>query len=117
MANPVTGEVRFDFKGQTFTVAFDMAAIAAFEDETDMSIIEVGALLSGGGKVPKISTLGSLLAAGLRRHHPEIDRIKGMEMVLDPAVQGTIAEGLAGAMPESEDEGEPAAGPPAARGE
>lgn len=51
--------------GGQYALHFDMAAICAFEENSGEAIASLG------GDV-KMTTLVHLLAAGLRKHHPEI---------------------------------------------
>lgn len=96
------GEVLLAFGGKSYTLVFDMEAIAAFEDATDMSIFTVfGSLAAAkdGGKAPKLSMLGSLLQAGMVRHHPEVTRGDAMAIVMDPAAQEALMKAFELATP------------------
>lgn len=116
MANPVKGEVRFTFDGKEYRMVFDNTTLAHFEDETDVSILKMFRQLQeaeSGGDPPKYSLIGSLLAAGLNRHHPEIGRIEAMEMLAAPEVQAVLGEGIRLGMPRQQDKAE-AGGKPTA---
>lgn len=107
MGNRQAGEISLRIEGAAYTLLFDWEAIAHFEDETDLSILEVMVSLqdaaTGKGRAPKISTLGSLLSAAMRRHHPEMDRIACMKLVNDPGAMEALSEAFEFAMPQSDD--------------
>lgn len=115
MAAPATVEKRFAFEGKDYILIFDWEAIAAFEDETDLSIFDVVAPPGGGS--PKLSTMGSMLKAGLSQHHPDLTRSQAMAMLVSPDVQKLFNEGMTAMMPAQDDmeqeEGE--GNPPASR--
>lgn len=93
--------VEFTLEGKSYTLIFDMAAVAAFEESTDLSIFEVVQQLGGtegGGKPPKLSVMGSMLQAGLSRCHPDITREEAMWMVSRPEVQTAFGDGIKQAM-------------------
>lgn len=96
------GEFALEFGGEKYTLVFDWDAIALFEDATDLSIFEVFGVVgqaSAGGKPPKLSLLGSLLQAGLARHHPQITRAQAMEMVINPEAQAALTGAFEIAVP------------------
>jgi hypothetical protein len=109
------GEVSLDIGGRHYTLVFDMEAIAAFEDATDKSIFTVAQQLGNPAEPPKLSLLGSLLQAGLSRHHPDVTRADAMAMFTDPATRDALAEAFALAMPAAE-EGEQSDPPKGRRG-
>ncbi len=109
--SPAGGTLSFEHRGQQFTLAFDMEAIARFEETTDLSIFEAVQGL-GTGRPPKLSVLGALLQSALAAHHPEVTRADAMAMMVNPEVQALFADGLTGAMPQSGDAGEDGETPP-----
>jgi len=113
MANSKKAEVELEIDGETFTMVFDMAAIARFEDQTNLSIFAVLEQFADeeGRDPPKLSVMGAILEAGLHRHHPEIDRDAAMEMVVSPAGQEAMAKAFELAMPPA-DEGNAKAAKP-----
>lgn len=96
------GEVLLAVGDDRYTLVFDMDAIAAFEDATDLSIFEVFGNLAAAqasGKPPKLSVLGSLLQAGLSRNHPGMTRADAMALVVNPAAQEALAVAFELAIP------------------
>lgn len=99
------GTVAFDYQGDRYQMVFDMQAIAFFEREADVSIIEaLGALEAGsnGGRPPKVSQLAFLMQAGLRRHHPGLSAEDALAMAGDPAVQAALGTSVSSAMPDAD---------------
>lgn len=107
MARGPAGEAAFEFEGQRYTLVFDFAAIAEFEDSTDRSILDAFAELSNPAKAPKMTTLVHLIAAGLVTHHGAVDKALVMQMIGDPAVMAALGVGTARSMPK--DDGAPLA--------
>lgn len=99
---PSTGEVGFEVDGKNYVLTFDMKAIAFFERETDMSIVDALAALEAAqeaGRSPKLSHLAYLMQAGLQRHHAGISSEDAMALAVHPAVQGVLGAGLQASMP------------------
>lgn len=101
MPNPANVEKRFTFGGEDYVLVFDWEAIAIFEDETNSSIFDILAPLTGGS--PKLSTMAMMLKAGLARHHPDLTRADAMAMLVDPEVQALFNSGVASMMPQAGD--------------
>jgi hypothetical protein len=69
MANPLKGEVTVRVEAGEYTLAFNLGALAAIEGEfPGQSFEQVLSSLEGEG-TPKVSTLLSVLWAGLKTHH------------------------------------------------
>lgn len=89
--------LEFTFDGEDYTLVYDMKAIAFFEREADVSIVEAMEDMERAqkaGRPPKISHLAYLLQAGLARHHPEVDLDMAMEMAGDPQVLEALGASL-----------------------
>lgn len=83
MRNPLFGEAEFAFDGKTFTVVFDTDALLAIEDDLDLALYALFDLLKQPWDTLKLGLRGSILAAGLARHHPDIDRSAAAQMLMD----------------------------------
>lgn len=96
-------EVVLDIEGQRYTLVFDWAAIRFFEREAGMSVLELiqqASAAQAGGKPPMLSTLGTMMQAGLQRHHPELDIDACMELFGSPGGQEAMFRAFALAQPE-----------------
>lgn len=114
MANAQKGEVAFTIADTDYLMVFDMEAIAYFEDSTDISIFEVAgqmAAAANGGRPPKLSLIGSVLEAGLKRYHPDITRTDAMDMAVSAEGQKALAKAFEFAMPPAESAGGKARAP------
>lgn len=107
--------LEFNFEGQPFILEFDFAAIAAFEAAAGTSLVLALAEIEGG--LPRVSHVVWLLAAGLRKHHPEAagDLDKCLAMLSDEQVKAELFGALNIALPDA-GEGEGAGEPGAAKG-
>ncbi|MGX7926459.1 hypothetical protein ACWPMX_07785 [Tsuneonella sp. HG094] len=104
MSRAPDGVVAFEYDGSRYEMVFDMKAIAFFEREADMSIIEVLGDLEAAreeARAPKVAGLAFLMQAGLRRHHPEVSPERALRMAGDPAVQAALGSGVSAAMPDA----------------
>lgn len=89
--------LEFTFDGEDYTLVYDMKAIAFFEREADVSIVEAMDAMERAQMMqrpPKISHLAFLLQAGLARHHPEVDLDMAMGMAGDPQVLEALGASL-----------------------
>lgn len=102
MARGPAGEAAFEFEGTRYTLVFDFAAIAEFEDVTDRSIVDAFAELSSLTKTPKISTLVHLVAAGLTSNHGAVDKNAVAQMVGDSGVMQALGVSTNRSMPKDE---------------
>lgn len=71
MANPLRGEVPLPCGDQTYMLRFSINALASLEDELDMPIAAVAALLSDESKL-RLGTLRLIFRAALSDRHPEL---------------------------------------------
>lgn len=102
------GAVEFDWRGQKFTLLFNHRALKFYERDGDSiadAIEHLDAIANGRAR-PRLSVLASLIAAGLRQHHPELTEDDALPMVADTAVLQAIVDGFGAAMPPvAEDDG------------
>lgn len=99
------GVVAFEYSGSRYEMVFDMKAIAFFEREAEISIVEaLGDLEESrkAGRVPRVSILAYLMQAGLRRHHPEVTAERALRMAGDAQVQAALGTSVRSAMPDPE---------------
>lgn len=97
-----TGEVSFEYDGTDYVMIFDMKAIAFFEREAGVSILESLQSLEEArvaGAMPLLSHLAFLMQAGLRKYHPAVTADEAMAMAVHPDVQIAMGVGLQSAMP------------------
>lgn len=99
MARGPAGEAAFEFEGTRYTLVFDFAAIAEFEDATDRSIVDAFAELSSTTKTPKVSTLVHLIVSGLIKHHGAVDKDLVAAMVGDVGVMQALGISTTRSMP------------------
>jgi hypothetical protein len=104
---PADGEVAFEYQGATYTLKFDMKAIAFFEREADCSILQAMQHIARAqadpvAHPPKLSLLAYLVQAGLRRFHPEVDLDQAAAMIGDPEVQAALGTGMQSSMPKAD---------------
>lgn len=117
MSRSPDGSVAFDFEGCRYAMVFDMKAIAFFEREADVSILDTLASLEAakeGRRQPKLSHLAMLMQAGLQRHHPGVSLDAAMAMAGSPEVQKALGASVAAAMPDEPVDRAGNAPPPAA---
>lgn len=98
-ADRKTGEVKFRFEDEDYTLVFDWPAIEWFERVADVSIVDALAQLEARG-TPKVSLLGRIMQAGLLKHHPEIEPIPAFNMAADQAVQDALGVAVQAASPD-----------------
>lgn len=102
-----TGEATFSYEDVAYTMAFDMRAIAFFEREAGVSIVEA---LEGlersrlGERPPKISHIAYLVQAGLQAKHPQVTAEQAMQMMNSPEVQAALGVSISSAMPSADDD-------------
>lgn len=103
MANRLRGEARFTENGREYTLLFDAEAFLEIEDRTGESVFM---LLADGDANIKLGTMATVLQAGLRRHHAEIDRAEAADILLAvPEAQEAMLTALQAAMPAQADAG------------
>lgn len=95
------GTVEFDWQGQSYTLVFNHRALKFYEREGDSiaDAIEHLEALANGVSRPRLSVLASLIAAGLRQHHPDLTEDDALPMVADSAVLQALVDGFGEAMP------------------
>lgn len=102
MANPHRGEVALKSGGKVYTLLFDINTLCEIEEALDVPLSQMGAVLNDGAK---LSTIRTMVWAGLQNHHPEID-LKAAGAIIAGAdlaeVSKAIGEGLVAALPKSE---------------
>lgn len=97
-------EVRVEVDGKPFTLAFDWAAIRFFEQESGISILKLiqqAQAAKRGGDPPMLSTLGLMMQAGLRRHHPDLDFEDCMDVFSSPGGQEALFKAFELAQPKA----------------
>ncbi len=109
MVNRLKGEASFTVDGQTFTLVFDAEALLAIEDALDIGLIELFGNLKAAQDDPRkvrIGTLATMVACGLQRHHPGVDRGFAADLLLHSMaeIEGALAQSLGGSMPQPRDD-------------
>lgn len=108
-SNPET--VKFTVDGKEWKLAFDMEAVAAFEDVTGQSFFDgvdhVGDVQRDVVR-PRMKMLGHFLAAGLRREHGVVPLDEAMRLAIPalPAIIAALIEAIP-AVKEGEEENPP----------
>ena len=87
----------FEFEGQRYTLELDMAAIAAFEQVSGISVILF--LMESQAGIPKVSHICWLLQAALKKHHPELTADDCLRMLSTDGVKAQLDIALDIAMP------------------
>lgn len=98
-------EVRIEVDGQVYILVFDWTAIRFFERESGISMIKVmqqAHAAQRGGEPPMVSTLGVMMQAGLRRHHPELSFEDCMDIFASPGGQEAMFKAFELAQPKAE---------------
>jgi hypothetical protein len=101
MANPNRGEVALKVRDQTWTIVFDINGICEAEEATGQNLFS---------DLSRVSTLRTLLWAGLRARHPQITRAEAGNIIAAAgfdAVQKAVLEAMAIAFPKKEIEENP----------
>jgi hypothetical protein len=102
MANPHRGEVALKSGGKVYTLLFDINTICEIEEALDVPLSELGETLLESAK---LSTIRTMVWAGLQHHHPTVD-LKAAGLIIAGAdladVSKAIGEGLVAALPKAE---------------
>jgi hypothetical protein len=85
---PSSRSSSIQINGVTFQLKFNYDALASLEDLYDMSIQEVGDLLSK--RKPRLRDVQRILYAGLRDNHAEIT-YEGVAMLLNEAIDAGVS--------------------------
>lgn len=112
MANPHRGELAFEAGGESYTLQFNAESIVELEEKLDKGIIEIIAEMQNWAKQPELMRFGkirTLLWAGLRAHHPEIDIKAAGDLIISVdggfgRIATLVAEGMAKAFNAAEAE-------------
>lgn len=105
MANPHRGDLAFTAGSQNYTIRYTIDSIVVLEEILGKGIMEIITDLQSWGQDQnkiRLGTIRSMLWAGLRCHHPEIDvkaageLIKEMENGFGSAL-AIVGEGMASA--------------------
>lgn len=101
MANKLKGEVDLEAGGKNYALVYTHDALIELEDQLDRGIVAILKEIQEWSKDPDKIRLGmvrSLLWAGLRKHHPEIDLIAAGELIADAGgigkVMTVVGEGM-----------------------
>lgn len=72
MANPIKGEVAFESGGDRYKLSYSTNALCELEDALNMSVNEIGKLMSTPEKF-RMSMVRTIFWAGLIDNHPDFD--------------------------------------------
>lgn len=109
MANPLRGSVSLPVGDRTFTMSFSINALCVLEDELGAPIGKVAEGLNDQANI-RMSTVRTIVWAGLQDHHPEIDLHAAGGIMTEatvPVCMEAIGEAFKLAFPEGEKRGNP----------
>lgn len=80
MANPHRGDIAFDADGKTWTLRYSTNALCELEDDLGEGVAALGKSMANPAGV-KLKTLRSLVWAGLRDHHADLDKRQAGDLI------------------------------------
>jgi hypothetical protein len=108
MPNPHKGEVELKAGDVSYVLCFSIDAICSLEDDLDKGFPAIAADMADAAKM-RVSTVRTILRAGLREHHPELTLKQAGELIVTAGgaitVLGKIAEAFTAAFPSQEASG------------
>ncbi|ORE90193.1 hypothetical protein ATO13_23196 [Stappia sp. 22II-S9-Z10] len=98
------GELMFQALGRNLILVFDFNALCTIEDELDVAVSELQAVMQS----PRMKQIRTIFRVGLSRHQPNVDDIVAGEIIGDVGMQraaNLIGEAFAAAFPQADGEG------------
>jgi len=96
-----TNSIPIELGGQRRSLRFDFNALCALEEESDISILEIGKTLEAGSF--KISTIRTILRAGLLHDNPKLT-LHEVGAMIDlaslPTIMEAVTEAITAAFPD-----------------
>ncbi len=104
MANPARGSVPLQAGDRAYTVSFSVNAICELESAFDQPVAKIAGMLSEPENI-RMSTVRSIIWAGLRDHHEDMEVREAGQIMSDagmPACMEAIGAAFALAFPQEE---------------